>query len=256
MSVVKREEIFMNADREKAILEIVIREKCVTVKQLAKELYASEPSIRRDLNNLAGQRLLRRTHGGAVLDETALSEIKVPFLIREFEQADEKAKIAAVAAQMIHDGDTVFLDASTSAYTIIPLLREKRDLVVLTNGIRALSKLSEYNINCIGTGGKVINSSLAFSETDAIETIKRYNADICFFSCRGLADDGRITDISAEENAVRRYMIEYSEKAYLLCTCEKLNKLYYNNLCWANNISGVLCPKGLPDRIRGDAPEV
>ena len=91
----------MNKDREKSILEIVIKEKAVTVKDLARRLYASEPSIRRDLCSLEKQKLLRRTHGGAVLDENALSEIKVPFLIRELEKSDEKITIARKAAAFV-----------------------------------------------------------------------------------------------------------------------------------------------------------
>ena len=68
----------MNKEREKSILEIAIKEKSVTVKDLARRLYSSEPSIRRDLCSLEKQGLLRRTHGGAVLNENALNEIKTP----------------------------------------------------------------------------------------------------------------------------------------------------------------------------------
>ena len=77
----------MNREREKSILEIAVKEKTVTVKDLAHRLYASEPSIRRDLCSLEKQKLLRRTHGGAVLDESALSDTMIPFLIRELEKA-------------------------------------------------------------------------------------------------------------------------------------------------------------------------
>lgn len=82
----------MNKEREKSILEIAIKEKAVTVKNLAQRLYSSEPSIRRDLCSLEKQGLLKRTHGGAVLNENALNEIKIPFLIRELEKAMKKLK--------------------------------------------------------------------------------------------------------------------------------------------------------------------
>lgn len=230
----------MNKEREKSILEIAIKEKSVSVKDLAQRLYSSEPSIRRDLCSLEKQKLLRRTHGGAVLDENALSEIKIPFLIRELEKSDEKIKIARKAADLIPDNSVIFLDASTSAYVMIPFLSEKNNLVVITNGIKALTRLSESNINCIGTGGSVINSCLAFVGEDSYRTIERYNADFCFFSCRGLSEDGRLTDISQPENSVRLKMIAHSEKSYMLCTSDKLNKVYYHNLCTADDISGII----------------
>lgn len=230
----------MNKEREKNILEIAIKEKSVTVRDLAQRLYSSEPSIRRDLCSLEKQKLLRRTHGGAVLDENALSEIKIPFLIRKLEKSDEKIKIARMAAELVPDGSVIFLDASTSAYSMIPFLAEKRNLIVITNGIKALTALSENNITCIGTGGSVINSCLALVGEDAFRTIERYNADFCFFSCRGLSEDGRLTDISQSENSIRLKMINHSKKSYLLCTSDKLNKVYYHNLCSADDISGII----------------
>ena len=215
----------MNKDREKSILEIVIKEKAVTVKDLARRLYASEPSIRRDLCSLEKQKLLRRTHGGAVLDENALSEIKVPFLIRELEKSDEKITIARKAAAFVPDGSIVFLDASTSAYVMIPFLAEKRNLIVITNGVKALAKLSENHITCIGTGGNVVHSCLAFVGEDALRTI---------------AEDGKITDIAQSENAVRRKMIEHAKNSYLLCTSDKIGKTCYHNLCTADDITGII----------------
>ena len=230
----------MNKEREKSILEIAIKEKSITVKDLARRLYSSEPSIRRDLCSLEKQGLLKRTHGGAVLNENALNEIKIPFLIRELEKSDEKIKIARMAAELITDESVIFLDASTSAYFMIPFLAEKRDIIVITNGIKALTALSENNISCRGTGGEVINSCLAFVGEEAHRTIEHYNADFCFFACRGLSEDGRLTDISQPENSVRLKMIKHSKKSYLLCTSDKLNKTYYHNLCSADDISGVI----------------
>ena len=211
----------MNKEREKSILEIAIKEKSVTVKDLARRLYSSEPSIRRDLCSLEKQGLLRRTHGGAVLN-------------------DEKIKIARIAADLVTDESVIFLDASTSAYFMIPFLTEKRNLIVITNGIKALTALSENNINCIGTGGEVINSCLAFVGEEAHRTIEHYNADFCFFACRGISEDGRLTDISQPENLVRLKMLEHSKQSFMLCTSDKMNTLYYHNLCSADDIGGVI----------------
>lgn len=230
----------MNKEREKSILEIAIKEKAVTVKNLAQRLYSSEPSIRRDLCSLEKQSLLKRTHGGAVLNENALNEIKIPFLIRELEKSDEKIKIARIAAELVEDESVIFLDASTSAYFMIPFLAEKRNLIVITNGIKTLTALSENNISCIGTGGEVINSCLAFVGEEAHRTIERYNANFCFFACRGISEDGRLTDISQPENSVRAKMLEHSKQAYMLCTSDKMNKLYYHNLCSADDITGII----------------
>jgi DeoR/GlpR family transcriptional regulator of sugar metabolism len=95
----------MSTEREKQILEILLKEKKVSVPGLAKVLFVSEPSIRRDLQSLEKKNLIKRVHGGAILEENALSKNKIPFLIREYEQSSAKALIAQKAIRLI---DMVF----------------------------------------------------------------------------------------------------------------------------------------------------
>ena len=233
----------MNREREKLILEIMLKEKRVEVKKLSNLLYASEPSVRRDLASLENQGLIRRIHGGAVLNENGSGETKIPFLIRELEESNEKLIIARKAASLVKDGDVIFLDASSSAFNMIPFLSDKRDITVITNGIKAINALCEYkgnNVKVISTGGKVHTTCLAFVGEDAFRTIEQYNADVCFFACRGLSEDGRLTDIAPDEDYVRLKMIEHSKKTYLLCTAEKIGKVYYHNICHLDKISGAI----------------
>ena len=239
----------MNRERQTSILKIIIKEKCVSVNDLAQRLYASRPSIRRDLAALEKQKLIRRVHGGAVIDENGISEIKIPFLTRELEQSDEKTRIAARSSELIKDEDVIFLDASSTAYALIPYIAAKKDITVITNGLKALMKLSEYHITAISTGGNVNASCLAMVGDDAIRTINTYNADLCFFSCRGLSETGELTDISAPENNVRREMIKRAERSYLLCTENKIGHKYYHKLCSVSDRSGVITENELPDKI-------
>ena len=240
MSVCESVGDYMNKDREKEILEILLKQKNVTVKQLADSLFISEPSIRRDLASLEKQHLIRRIHGGAVLEETMLSKNKIPFLIREYEQSSEKVLIAQKAIDLINDNDVIFMDASTSCYYLIPFLSSKRNITVVTNGVKALTKLAEYDINTISTGGTLINSCLALVGEEAYKTIETFNADIAFFSCRGISDDGYLTDIAPEENNIRKQMMKNSKKSYLLCASEKFGKKYFHNLCHKDELNGII----------------
>lgn len=230
----------MNIEREKKILEILLKEKRATVAQLAKALFISEPSVRRDLASLEKQNLIKRTHGGAVIEETAMSKNKIPFLIREYEQSSAKRQIAQNAIEYVHDHDVVFLDASTSCYYLIPFLATKRNLTVITNGVKALTKLAEYDITTFSTGGALVNSCLVLVGEEACKTIETFRADVAFFSCRGVSEDGFLTDIAREENIVRKRMIQNSKRAYLLCATEKLGKAYYHNLCHKDEITGII----------------
>lgn len=230
----------MSKDREKSILEILVKEKRATVGDLAARLYISAPSIRRDLASLERQKLIKRVHGGAVIDDSAMSQIKIPFLVREYEESSAKTEMAKEAIELVNDGDVIFLDASTSAYNIIPLLGEKRDIIVVTNGVKALQMLAQMNIPTVSTGGELIGSCMALVGEDACETVKRYRANVCFFSCRGMSADGSLTDIAPKENHVRKRMIENSKSSYLLCGKNKIGKEYYHVLCHKDDIDGVI----------------
>lgn len=249
-SVYYKKEFQMNKDREKAILEILLKEKEVNVKDLAAQLFASEPSIRRDLSSLQKQNLIRRVHGGAILEENAVSSSKIPYLLRDMENSSEKNIIAKYAIDLVHDGDTIFLDGSSTACRLIPYLTERKHITVITSGIQALNLLSEYGIHAICTGGNLLNSCRSLVGDDALRTISTYRADFCFFSCRGISADGELSDISAEENLVRRCMIERSKKSYLLCVKDKFNTSYFHKLCDASELDGIVTSEKLPSSLQ------
>ena len=230
----------MSKDREKSILEILVKEKKATVADLAARLYISTPSIRRDLASLEKQKLIRRVHGGAVIDESAVSQIKLPFLVREYEESSAKTQMAKMAIELVKDGDVIFLDASTSAYNIIPLLREKRDILVITNGVKALQMLAQMEIPTVSTGGELVGSCMALVGEDACDTVRKYKADVFFFSCRGMSEDGDLTDIAPKENYVRKRMMEHAKRTYLLCGKNKIGKEYFHRLCHRDELDGVI----------------
>ncbi len=239
----------MNKDRENEIIKILLAEKNVSVKELADRLYTSMPSIRRDLASLERAHLIKRVHGGASLDASALSDTKIPFIVRELEQSSAKAVIAEKAARLVKDNDVVMLDASTSAYGVIPFLVSKKNILIITNGIKALQAAGEYGIRALSAGGELLPSCQSLVGAETSRMIKSYNADILFFSCRGLTNGGLITDFSLEENYARRTMLEQSEKRVLLCDSNKIGKKYMHTLCTAADIDYIISENKLPEGL-------
>lgn len=230
----------MSNERDKIILEFLLKENQASVKQLASLLFVSEPSVRRDLARLEKQNLIKRIHGGAMIQKDALSVGKIPFKIREYEQVTAKNTVAQKAIELVKDNDVVFLDSSTNVYSIIPFLSSKKNITVVTNGVRTLVELAEHNIHTISTGGDLLGISEALVGSVACRTIESFNADIAFFSCRGVSDNGYLTDIVPDENHIRKQMIENAKKSYMLCTSDKFGKQYFHNLCHKDDIDGIL----------------
>lgn len=236
-------------EREEKILQALLEKENMTVRELSARLYVSMPTLRRDLIRLEERGKIIRTHGGAKLVKRAADE-KIPFLLREQEQNDAKTVMAKKAAAHIKDGDIILLDGSTSAYHIIPLLADFQNLIVITSSAKSSFLLGQMGIENICTGGRMITRSLSYIGDDAEETVRRYNADILFFSCRGLSLDGRLTDSSVEENSLRRVMFRQAAKKIFLCDSSKIGRVYLNSLCRVEDLDEIICETALPESLQ------
>lgn len=227
-----------NTERQEAILNLVIQKKSVSVKKLSELLYVSQPTIRRDLTELERQGKVMRTHGGVVLRKVADSE--VPLVFREEQNNLSKRAIAEKASRMIHDGDVIFLDASSTASYLIPYLEKFKDIIVITNSPKTSIRLGEKRIKNYCTGGLLLLHSIAYVGSDAEKFISNINADILFFSSRGITHDGVITDSSIEESTIRKAMLKNSAKSYFLCDSTKIGQKYMYNVANTREIDGVI----------------
>lgn len=235
-------------ERHNKILDILEKRSSASVHYLAQALYVSEPTIRRDLAILREQGKIRRTFGGAVLSDMINRE--VPFALREHENRQAKDAIARMAAKHIRDGQIIFLDASSTASYLTPYLASFSDLTVITNSPKTSLKLAELKIRSLSTGGLLLENSIAFVGAHAENFVRNFNADIFFFSCRGITEDGQLTDSSMEESQLRRIMMQHAKKKIFLCTSNKIGRQYMYNLCGASAVDGILCERNLPDNLK------
>ena len=235
-------------EREEKILNALLEKESMSVGELSAKLYVSQPTLRRDLIKLEQMGKIVRTHGGAQL-LTKPADAKVPFYLREQEQNDAKSQMALRAVEFIRDGDIIMLDGSTSAHSIIPLLSRFNNLIVITNSAKSAFLLGNMGIQNICTGGRMITRSLCYIGEDAERTVSNYNANVLFFSCRGISADGRLTDTSVEENGLRRCMLRQSAKRVLLCDSSKLGNVYLNNLCHLSEVDDLICEKPVPQQF-------
>lgn len=226
------------SERQERILELLRQDPKINVSRLSAILYVSEPTVRRDLTELDAKGLIRKVYGGAVLPEGA--QTLIPFVFRENEKSAAKTAMGRQAAALVEDGMVVLLDGSTSAFHLVPFLAAKKDLTVVTSGAKTALALAEAGLCNYCTGGKMLNNSYSYVGAQAEQFVSGINADICFFSCRGLSDDGRVSDPSVEEVNLRRVMLDHSTRRYLLCDKSKFGKLYFYNLCTSDSLDGVI----------------
>ena len=189
--------------RQKEILAILGKKSDVSVTELCERLFVSPPTIRRDLQFLEKEGLIRRTHGGAALLRGAASES--PFAIRSGENRGAKEQLAEQALGFISDGMTLFLDSSSTVLRLARRLGEFRELTVITNGIRTAEVLSDFpQLTVYTTGGRVRPHSKSFIGTAACDFIRSHCADYAFFSSQGVSEENGATEANEEEALIKR----------------------------------------------------
>ena len=236
-------------DRQERIIAMLCEYEKISVREMAARLHVSEATVRRDLNALHARGIVRKVHGGAVVN-SGTADREIPFLLRENERSLAKAEIGRVAAELVEDGMVVMLDGSTSAYHLVPYLAEKKDLIVVTSGAKTAVSLAEANIRTFSTGGQMRIHSFSYIGADAEEFVRKFNADILFFSCHGLDLDGSMSERSIDEASLRRVMISRAKKRILLCDQSKIGKQYFYNMGTLGEVDECISVGRLPDGLR------
>ena len=241
-------------ERQRRILEELEKKPDITVRELAKLLYVSEPTIRRDFTELDSKGIITKVYGGAILHQGA-ADREIPFFFRQQEKSSVKSQMGAKAASLVKDGMVVMLDASTSAFHLVPYLAQRKDLIVVTSGAKTAVALAEANIRTFCTGGQMLIHSFSYVGEQAESFVRNINADILFFSCRGVTEQGYMTDPAVEEANLRKVMFQYSKQKVLLCDSSKFDQTYFYNIGHVSQMDHIISEVPLPEHIRHLLPE-
>lgn len=207
------------SNRTNEILNILKKFQYVTVDYLVKEIRYSPASIRRDLTLLEKQGLVKRSYGGVELKGEAFS----PFIFRQHSMKTAKNRIAAKAATLIKDNDTVFIDGSTSAQYMGHYLIKKKGITAITNNMLLATFLSENGVSTYCTGGFISELPGILLGDITANTFSQLHADIMFFFATGYSN-GVI--FSRDEGLTRNHkiMLENADKKVFLCSGDKIEK--------------------------------
>lgn len=226
-------------NRQFEIMSLLKMYKSLSIKELSQQLYFSESTVRRDLEVLENKKLIRHTHGRAslIMDQNA----EIPLAMRETANRAAKETIGKMAASFIQDGDSLFLDSSTTVLNILPHIMDKKDLTVITNGLKTATQLSHFRcVKTICTGGHLRENSLSFIGDHAKNVLSFYNADKLFFSTRAVSTQHGVTDISEDEVSLRRIMLSHANQSFLLVDSSKINQVSMCNICSVTDVSFMI----------------
>ena len=243
--LIKRGKTMLSLERQEEILDILNKNKSATVEELAAELFVSGATIRRDLRAMEKQGLIKRSHGGAMPFKSSAEESA--FAIREQENTSAKKTIANLAVKLIKNGDSVFMDSSSTVGLTIPMLNNFNYLSVTTTGLRNALLLSQTNnVKIYIAGGQIQNHSNSIIGTDTMDFISRIHADISIMSCTGLNLENGFTDASIEQAKLKQQMRKNSTKVAMLCDSTKFNKTFLCTDFYFNEVDYLITEKTPP----------
>ena len=231
-------------ERQEKIIAILERKKSASVRELSRELFVSEASIRRDIEALENKGLVKRVYGGVLLSRYQNSSI--PIDLRDGDHSALKEEIARRAAELVHDGDTIFLDASSTVRRMMKYLGHRKNLKIITHNIKIFAEYGGSNCELLCTGGTYSTVEQTLVGPAAENYLRSVSADILFFSSQAITEEGEITDSSEEETALRRIMIARSSRQYFLCDDSKIGGRRIFSVCHKDDITGVICNTALP----------
>jgi DeoR family transcriptional regulator, aga operon transcriptional repressor len=244
------------AQRLDGILAQLARAGSVSVRELTETLGASPATVRRDLQLLEEQKLLSRSHGGAV-GNGVLYELPVRY--RSGRQAEEKGRIADAAVERIADAQTVGLTGGTTTTEVARRLRE-RSLTVVTNAVNIASDLViSETIRLVVTGGVARSQSYELIGPLAERTLEGLNVDVMFLGVDGVSAGGLTTHDEVEAQTNRK-MVERAARVIVVCDSSKIGRSALSSICSLQAVDELITDTAAPaeqlDSVRAAGVEV
>ncbi len=237
----------MTTDRRRRLALLLEQQPRISVTELAEILALSPRTVSSDLKSLAAAGQATRSRGaGLAMDQPAPHQVVCSFASRARIDADAKRDIARWAAGLVQDGDTILMDASTTVYNMAPFLADRRNLVVLTNGIEVGCRLAENRTNSVILVAGVIHAEHASVIGPIYDPVlQNHHIKTAFVSCRGFSLSAGLTEADANEAAIKFRMIALAESTVGLVDATKFGQVYQAPFARADQVTHIFCDSSL-----------
>lgn len=217
-------------ERRNAILSKLNLDGKVIVSQLSNEFNVTEETIRRDLEKLDKEGLVKKTYGGALLVQNFSTDL--PHNVRKRANVESKQIIAEKISSLFHDGDCIMIDASSTALSILKYIKNLKNITLITNSVEALIELSDKDDwTVFSTGGKLKRGSLSLVGPSAEKTIRAFHVDYAICSSKGIDIARGITDSNEKDSEMKQAIFDSAETKILVIDSSKFDKISLIKVC-------------------------
>ena len=238
------------AERLAAILERLAENGGVGVAELSQDLDASAATVRRDLQLLEEQRLLSRTHGGAVAHGMLY---ELPLRYRSARHGDEKRRIALAAAEHVAEGMVVGLTGGTTTTEVARALSDRRRLTIVTNSLSIAAELAvRPNLKLVVTGGVARPESYELIGSLAEASLTGLNLDLAIVGVDGISPEAGLTTHHEAEANTNRALIERARRTLIVADSSKVGQTAFARICELDRVDELITDSvAEPDALAG-----
>ncbi len=225
-------------ERKTQILFLLNQSQSILVSDLATSLDVSETTIRRDLQDLEEQGLLKRTHGGAITFQMASFE---PSMVEKADfYAEQKMQIAKQAVAMVKTGDTLLLDSGTTTLQMARILPDQ-NLTIVTNSLPIGTELSRRkNIKLVMLGGELRSNTEALVGAYCEMILQNIHVDKVFLGANGIDLFKGVTTPNSAEASTKRAMIQTGRQVILVADHSKFGQIHFAKICDVKDLSCII----------------
>jgi DeoR family transcriptional regulator of aga operon len=235
-------------DRQHLALQALEDRGEVTVAELSREAAVSEMTIRRDLEALERQGLVRRVHGGAISPVSRGYE--PPFALRAGRRGDVKVRIGERAARLVGEGEALIVDVGTTSLELARALADRTGLTILTPSLRAAEVLTQNpDLRVIVTGGIARAGELSLVGDLAERAFADLHCDTAFLGAGGIDPDAGVTEFNLDDARVKRAALASARRCVVLADSTKLERVAVASVCPLNRVDVLVTDEGAPEEI-------
>jgi DeoR family transcriptional regulator of aga operon len=226
------------SERLGAILEVLSSGGSVEVSDLADRLGVSPPTVRRDLSLLERQRLLARTHGGAVAHGVTY---ELPLRYKAARHHDQKQRIGAAAAASVRDGSAIGLTGGTTTTEVARALVDRQGLTVVTNALNIAGELAvRPNLKLVVTGGYARAESYELVGPLAEQSLAGLNLDVVFLGVDAISVAEGLSTHHEVEAHTNLALIERSRKIVVVADSSKIGRVAFARICPIDRVDELI----------------
>lgn len=234
--------------RHEEILELIRRRGYVPIEVLASHFSVTPQTIRRDINELSDQDLLKRYHGGAGL---ASSVENVAYSTRQVHLLEEKRRVARLCAEHIPNDSSLFINIGTTNEEVARALLRHRNIRVITTNLNVATILSEnHSCELIVAGGQVRHADRAIIGEAALDFISQFRADFAILGISGIDPDGTLLDYDYSEVRAAQAIMKNSRQHFLVSDHSKYDRKPLVRLGNIAEMDAFFTDKTPPEPIR------